>query len=84
MFAGFIAALVTSPVDVVKSRIMNENLGNGTNYRGTWDCIQKAVRTEGLLGLYKGFLPNWMRIGPHTVVVSQNGSINSVHMIFDI
>jgi hypothetical protein len=26
------------------------------------------VRAEGLRGLYKGFIPNWIRIGPHTII----------------
>ena len=30
-------------------------------------CWQ-TVRAEGLRGLYKGFIPNWIRIGPHTII----------------
>ena len=37
-------------------------------YRNTIHCIGKIVKHEGILGLYKGFIPNWMRIGPHTIV----------------
>jgi len=69
--SGFNAALVTSPMDVIKTRIMNQKLGpNGENlvYKGTIDCLVKTVQSEGFLGLYKGFFPNWMRIGPHTIV----------------
>jgi hypothetical protein len=72
MIAGFVAAVVTSPVDVIKTRIMNQKVGTNGEllYRGTLDCLVKVIRTEGMIGLYKGFFPNWMRIGPHTVVVS--------------
>lgn len=28
----------------------------------------KTVRAEGITSLYKGFIPCWMRIAPHTVV----------------
>ena len=69
MIAGFIAAAATSPVDVVKTRIMNEKEGKRV-YKNTLDCMVKIVQTEGVFGLYKGFFPNWMRIGPHTIVVS--------------
>ena len=69
--AGFVTAFMTSPVDVVKTRMMNQNKdasGAPTVYKNTIHCIGKIVRQEGILGLYKGFVPNWMRIGPHTIV----------------
>jgi len=69
--AGFFAAAVTSPFDVVKSRIMNQPVptpGSPLLYTGTLDCFTKTIKAEGIRGLYKGFIPNWMRIGPHTIV----------------
>ena len=37
--------------------------GRGQLYTGVADCLAKTVRAEGLRGLYKGWLPNWLRIG---------------------
>ena len=37
-------------------------------YKSAIDCFLQTLRSEGALGLYKGFVPNWMRIGPHTIV----------------
>lgn len=37
--------------------------GKGQLYSGMFDCLAKTVRAEGLLGLYKGWLPCWLRIG---------------------
>ena len=70
MGAGLAVALVSSPVDVVKTRVMNQKVEgkNGTLYRSAIECLVKTLRTEGLMGLYKGFLPNWMRLGPHTMI----------------
>eukprot|EP01120_Amphizonella_sp_Union-15-10_P002725 TRINITY_DN13026_c0_g1_i1.p1 TRINITY_DN13026_c0_g1~~TRINITY_DN13026_c0_g1_i1.p1 ORF type:complete len:301 (-),score=50.34 TRINITY_DN13026_c0_g1_i1:69-971(-) len=69
IFAGFVCAVVTSPIDVVKTRVMNQQVsGAQLKYSSTWDCISKISKAEGLLGFYKGFLPNWMRIGPHTII----------------
>ena len=70
MLAGLVCATVTSPVDVIKTRIMNQSImGNGGKlYTSTFDCLIKTIRTEGLFGLYKGFIPNWLRIGPHTII----------------
>ncbi len=30
----------------------------------------QTYRTEGFLALYKGFIPNWVRLGPWNVIVS--------------
>jgi len=71
VIAGFVTACSTSPFDVVKTRMMNQKKdanGKPLVYRNTIHCIGKIVRYEGILGLYKGFIPNWMRIGPHTIV----------------
>lgn len=69
--AGFVTNCVTSPIDMVRTRYMNQKKDHNKKpvlYRGTIDCIVKTVRKEGLFGLYKGFIPNWLRTGTHTVV----------------
>ncbi|EGC35979.1 hypothetical protein DICPUDRAFT_32523 [Dictyostelium purpureum] len=71
IFAGLVASITTSPVDLVKTRIMNQPVdanGKGLLYSSSFDCFKKTYRAEGFFGLYKGFLPNWFRIGPHTIV----------------
>ena len=70
MIAGFATAFVTSPVDVVKTRIMNERvLAEETLvYVSTGSTLMKIIKHEGVGGLYKGFIPNWARIGPHTII----------------
>jgi hypothetical protein len=70
MMAGFISAAVTSPVDVVKTRVMKQPVTSDgkRQYRNTLDCMAQIIRTEGLFGFYKGFVPNWLRIGPHTII----------------
>lgn len=69
--AGLAVATTTNPIDLVKSRFMNQPLGadgRGLLYSGVADCLRKTVAAEGLRALYKGWLANWLRIGPHTVV----------------
>lgn len=56
--AGFTAAVVGSPVDVLKTRIMNARVGE---YSGILDCIYKTFK-EGPLAFYKGFSSNAGRI----------------------
>lgn len=69
--AGFVAAVVSNPVDVIKTRVMNMKVepGMAPAYSGAVDCVVKTVRSEGLMALYKGFIPTISRQGPFTVVL---------------
>jgi len=68
--AGFIATVMTSPVDVIKTRIMNMKPlpDHSLPYSGVADCFIKTYKTEGIVGFYKGFFPNFARLGPQTVL----------------
>lgn len=47
MVAGLIAALVTSPVDLVKTRVMNQTKQGGVlRYSSSWDCVKKVSGTN--------------------------------------
>ena len=56
--AGFVAAVVGSPVDVIKTRVMN----NKGEFNGVVDCVVKTFKNEGPLAFYKGFKANASRI----------------------
>ncbi|XP_050498350.1 mitochondrial uncoupling protein 4-like [Diabrotica virgifera virgifera] len=65
--AGFAAAILSTPADLIKSRVMNQptdSQGRGTLYKGAVDCLMKAIKEEGFMTMYKGFLPTWIRLGP--------------------
>ncbi|KAB1212875.1 Mitochondrial uncoupling protein 4 [Morella rubra] len=69
--AGFVAAVTSNPIDVIKTRVMNMNVepGAAAPYSGALDCAVKTVRAEGVMALYKGFIPTISRQGPFTVVL---------------
>ncbi|KAE8655880.1 Mitochondrial uncoupling protein 6 [Hibiscus syriacus] len=69
--AGFVAAVMTNPVDVIKTRVMNMKVEPGKKppYAGALDCAVKTVKGEGPMALYKGFIPTISRQGPFTVVL---------------
>lgn len=69
--AGFVAAVASNPVDVIKTRVMNMKVepGEVPPYSGAIDCALKTVRAEGPMALYKGFVPTISRQGPFTVVL---------------
>jgi len=63
--AGFCATVFGSPADVLKTRIMNQVIGpdGSKQYKNAFDCIGKVLKTEGFGAFYKGFWPNFARIG---------------------
>jgi len=71
MIAAFIASVITNPMDVIKTRIMNQakSAAPGTQvYTSSVDCALKIIKHEGPQGLWKGFIPFFVRLGPHTVL----------------
>lgn len=39
-------------------------------YKGTLDGVMQTWKNEGFFALYKGFWPNWLRLGPWNIIVS--------------
>lgn len=69
---GTVMAITMTPPDVVATRLYNQGVdakGKGIYYNGVVDCFMKILKTEGVAGLYKGFWPHYMRIGPHSMLV---------------
>jgi solute carrier family 25 uncoupling protein 27 len=66
IISGFVSSVVSTPADVIKSRMMS--LDADHLYRGSIDCLVKTVRAEGYNALYKGFFPTWARQGPWQLV----------------
>ncbi|CAN8279227.1 unnamed protein product [Cochlearia groenlandica] len=62
--AGFFAVCIGSPVDVVKSRMMGDSA-----YKNTIDCFVKTLKTDGPMAFYKGFIPNFGRLGSWNVIM---------------
>lgn len=62
--AGLVATVMSTPSDVLKTRIMSDP----DAYKSTWDCLVKTVRNDGALALYRGFFPIWARMGPKAMV----------------
>ncbi|KAK4393973.1 Mitochondrial uncoupling protein 5 [Sesamum angolense] len=69
--AGFVAAVASNPVDVIKTRVMNMKVeaGMAAPYSGAVDCAMKTIKAEGPMALYKGFIPTISRQGPFTIVL---------------
>lgn len=72
LMAGFLSTVCSSPLDVFKARLMNQRCdrnGVGTEYRGMVDCARQTVQKEGVAALWRGFWPNYARLGPHNLIM---------------
>lgn len=65
-FAGAVTGAMTTPLDVIKTRLMVQ--GTSNQYKGVFDCVQKIVQEEGSSALTKG-------IGPRVLWIGIGGSI---------
>ena len=63
--AGFVAAVCSSPVDVIKTRYMNQMSGDKSAFK----CALGILKHEGPLAFYKGFLSYFFRITPWNVIM---------------
>ena len=73
--AGAIGATVVYPIDLVKTRIQNQRSGklaaiSGETllYRNSLDCFGKVIRGEGVIGLYRGLLPQLVGVAPEKAI----------------
>ncbi|KAL2528179.1 S-adenosylmethionine carrier 1 [Forsythia ovata] len=65
-FAGALTGALTTPLDVIKTRLMIQ--GSANRYNGIFDCVQTIVKEEGPRALLKG-------IGPRVLWIGIGGSI---------
>lgn len=64
LLAGLVATTICSPVDVVKTRVMNA----AQKGEGAFTILRNAVKTEGIGFAFRGWLPSFIRLGPQTIL----------------
>ncbi|KAF2167549.1 hypothetical protein M409DRAFT_22354 [Zasmidium cellare ATCC 36951] len=63
LMAGFTATTIASPVDVIKVRLMS-----ATTKQSALAIVTRMTANEGLRWMFKGWVPSFMRLGPHTIL----------------
>lgn len=69
--AGAVGATAVYPIDLVKTRMQNQRSGSFIGelmYRNSFDCFKKVIRHEGVLGLYRGLVPQLMGVAPEKAI----------------
>ncbi|MBE7180404.1 MAG: MC/SLC25 family protein, partial [Terriglobus roseus] len=61
--AGFVATTICSPVDVIKTRVMSAK-----ESQGLVALLGTITKNEGLGWMFRGWVPSFIRLGPHTIV----------------
>lgn len=57
--AGLAAATATSPIDVIKTRVMSS-----THNQGIIRLVGDIYKTDGISWMFKGWVPSFLRLGP--------------------
>lgn len=68
VFFCFILSFISSPLDMVKTRLQNQTAGGLQRYTGPIDCFKKIVQNEGYGGLYRGLKPNLIGVTPEKAI----------------
>ena len=61
--AGFVATTICSPVDVIKTRVMSSH-----EHKSIAKLVGEITKAEGMRWMFKGWVPSFIRVGPHTVL----------------
>ncbi|KAI1320757.1 mitochondrial carrier [Xylariaceae sp. FL0255] len=63
--SGAFGATVVYPLNVLRTRLQTQGTSmHPARYAGIWDVAQKTVKNEGVRGLYKGLMPNLLKVAP--------------------
>eukprot|EP01024_Parvocaulis_polyphysoides_P072880 TRINITY_DN9315_c0_g2_i1.p2 TRINITY_DN9315_c0_g2~~TRINITY_DN9315_c0_g2_i1.p2 ORF type:complete len:292 (-),score=46.18 TRINITY_DN9315_c0_g2_i1:451-1200(-) len=65
MITGVVTTTATAPVDMVKTHMFV----SGNKFSSPIQCTLEIVRSEGVRGLFKGWLANYARLGPQTAII---------------
>ncbi|KAL0822036.1 hypothetical protein ABMA28_005408 [Loxostege sticticalis] len=63
MIAGFVTSVASLPVDMIKTQVQYAPKGTSQ-----MSVLMSIVKNEGVLALWKGLLPTYLKIGPMTVL----------------
>jgi solute carrier family 25 (mitochondrial oxoglutarate transporter), member 11 len=70
MTSGLIYSIITMPFETAKNRMAFQKPDPTTGlkmYRSTLQTVSAVAKTDGILALWNGFPPYYLRCGGHTV-----------------
>ena len=69
-FAGITAISITYPTDLIRRRLQLQHFGchSVPRYNGIIHCARKVIKTEGLIGLYRGLPAAYIKTFPSLAI----------------
>lgn len=55
---------VTYPLNLVRTRLQASGVPGMPQYDTAWGCFTETLRRDGVAGLYRGIVPNMMKVLP--------------------
>lgn len=69
LITGLVATTVAAPFDLLKSRSMNDRtIASQSSFKGLLFMTRNIIKDEGLIVLFRGWLPAYLRLGPHAMI----------------
>lgn len=70
-FTGALGATIVYPVNLIRTRLQSQGtVLHPRTYKGFWDACRVTVKGEGVGGLFKGMVPNLVKVVPAVSIVS--------------
>lgn len=66
--AGTSAAAMTTPLDVVRTRMMAQTVGAPGAFKNGFECMARTIASEGPSAMFRGLAPRCMLIGPSSAI----------------
>ena len=64
-FSGITALSITYPSDLIRRRLQLQNFDSTVpKYNGIIDCFKKIIKTDGIIGLYRGLTVSYIKCFP--------------------
>ena len=64
MISSSFAMLLTYPINLVRTKLQLSGMEGAVEYRGVRDCVAETLRRDGWRGLYRGIVPNLIKVMP--------------------
>ena len=68
MVSSSCAMIITYPLNLVRTRLQTSGMPGRKVYTSAFHVIQDAVSQDGFRGLYRGLVPNMMKVLPSTSI----------------
>ena len=68
MVSSSCAMIITYPLNLVRTRLQTSGLPGRAVYSSAFQVIQETLKVDGFKGLYRGILPNMLKVLPSTSI----------------